>query len=237
MQESHHVTVANKLRARIEAGQMRLGDALPGEAELAAEFGTTRLVVREAVGILRAEGLIGGRAGSPLTVQRAVLSQDFDLLVPFSAWVRSLGREPGARTLEVGMRGADQLVAEELGLPPRSPVLYYKRLRMLDGQPVMIERSSYPEPIGKLLRDCDLDRESVTERLAARGIEFARALHRVEAAPARAQDAELLGIPRRSALLQVRRRSYDRDGRRIEFGVDRYRGEAFALIVHSGDQQ
>jgi DNA-binding GntR family transcriptional regulator len=34
----------------------------------------------------------------------------------------------------------------------------------------------------------------------------------------------------------VRRRSYDRDGRRIEFGIDRYRGEAFALVVHSGDE-
>ena len=209
---------------------MRLGDPLPTEAILAAEFGTTRLVVREALGILRAERLIGGRTGSPLTVQRAVLSQDFDLLIPFTAWVRSLGREPGARTLEVTMRGADQLVAEELGLPPRSPVLYYKRLRMLDGKPVMIERSSYPEPIGKLLRGCDLDRESVTDRLAARGIEFAHALHRVEAVPARVRDAELLEVPRRSALLQVRRRSYDGDGRRIEFGIDRYRGDAFALI-------
>ena len=216
---------------------MRLGDPLPSEAVLAAEFATTRLVVREALGILRAEGLIGGRTGSPLTVQRAVLSQDFDLLVPFTAWVRSLGREPGARTLEVGMRGADQLVAEELGLPPRSPVLYYKRLRTLDGQPMMVERSSYPEPIGKLLRGCDLDRESVTDRLAARGIEFAHALHRVEAVPARARDAELLEVPRRSALLQVRRRSYDGDGRRIEFGIDRYRGEGFALIVRSGQAQ
>jgi GntR family transcriptional regulator len=233
--ESPHVSVANELRARIAGGQMRLGDQVPAEPALAAEFATTRLVIREALGILRAEGLIGGRTGAPLTVQRAVLSQDFDLLVPFTAWVRSLGREPGARTLEVGMRGADQLVAEELGLPPRSPVLHYKRLRTLDGQPVMIEHSSYPEAIGRLLRDCDLDRESVTDRLAAHGIEFARALHRVEAVPARARDAELLEVARRTALLQVRRRSYDHDGRRIEFGVDRYRGESFGLVVHSGE--
>jgi GntR family transcriptional regulator len=229
-----HIRVANELRERIQAGTIRPGDTLQDEEELASELGAGRRSVREALGILRAEGLIGGRTGAPLHVRRAVLNQDFDLLVPFTAWVRSLGREPGAKTLEIGMRGADQLVAEELGLPPRSPVLHYTRLRTLDGQPVMVERSNYPEAVGRILQDCDLDRESVTERLAKRGYRFARALHRVEAVAARAEDAELLEVPRRTPLLQVRRRSYDQDDRPLEFGVDRYRGEAFALVVHSG---
>lgn len=231
-----HLRVANELRARIQAGTIRLGEPLPAEAVLADEFGVSARAVREALGILRSEGLIGGRSGTPLHVLRAVLTQDFDLLVPFTAWVRSLGREPGSRTLEVGMRGADELVAEELGLPPRSRVFRYKRLRTLDGQPAMIERSSYSETVGAILQGCDLDRDSVTERLAERGIAFARALHRVEAVPARAQDAELLEVPRRTPLLQVRRRSYDQHDRPLEFGIDRYRGEAFALVVHSGLQ-
>ena len=229
-----YIRVANELRAQIQAGEIRLGDSLPREAELAAEFGVSRRVVQEAFGCLRAEGLIGGRTGGPLIVRRAVLSQDFDLLVPFTAWVRSLGREPGARTIEIGLRGADQLVTEELSLPPRSQVLHYKRLRTLDGQPVMIERSDYPEAVGRIVQRCDLERESVSEQLAAHGIERTRALHRVEAVPALAQDAALLEVPRRTALLQVRRRSYDQDGTPIEFGIDRYRGEAFGLLIHSG---
>jgi GntR family transcriptional regulator len=231
-----HIRVANELRTRIQAGALRRGDLVPSRAELAAEFAVSGRAIQDALGTLRAEGLIGGRSGEPWRVQRELLNQDFDALSTFTAWVRSLGREPGARTIEIAMRGADQLVAEELGLPLRSAVLYYKRLRTVDGQPVMIERSNYPQEIGQILRGCDLDRESTTEKLAERGIEFASALHRIEAVPALARDAELLEIPRRSPLLQIRRRSFDPGGTPIEFGIDRYRGDVFAFVMHSGAQ-
>jgi DNA-binding GntR family transcriptional regulator len=32
---------------------------------------------------------------------------------------------------------------------------------------------------------------------------------------------------------ELRARINDQDGRPLEFGIDRYRGEAFAMVVHS----
>lgn len=56
--------VRAQLVASIESGPLQVGDKLPAEADLAAAFGVSRPVVREALGSLRALGLIRSVSGS-----------------------------------------------------------------------------------------------------------------------------------------------------------------------------
>lgn len=56
--------VYQRLLAQITAGDYRQNQRLPGEYELAAQFGVSRPVVREALGHLREEGLIYSRQGA-----------------------------------------------------------------------------------------------------------------------------------------------------------------------------
>jgi GntR family transcriptional regulator len=55
--------VADAIRGEIAAGNPPAGCALPGEKKLAARYGVGRNTVRDAIAILRAEGLIDGRQG------------------------------------------------------------------------------------------------------------------------------------------------------------------------------
>lgn len=50
--------VADALRERIMSGSYPIGGHLPAETRLASEFGVGRDSIRQAVGILRAEGLL-----------------------------------------------------------------------------------------------------------------------------------------------------------------------------------
>jgi DNA-binding GntR family transcriptional regulator len=52
------VQLANELRAQIESGALAKGQALPSESYLQQEHGVARGTVREAVKLLRAEGLV-----------------------------------------------------------------------------------------------------------------------------------------------------------------------------------
>lgn len=62
--------VTSRLLAEITRGRFRAGDRLPTEHRLAAHFGVSRTVIREAVGRLKADGLVVSRQGSGVFVAR-----------------------------------------------------------------------------------------------------------------------------------------------------------------------
>jgi GntR family transcriptional regulator len=221
------------LREQIHSGAVSPGSALPSEAELSVRFSVSRGTVRQALAALRAEGLISGGRGRRPVVARPTLAQSFNQMISFSAWAERLGRVPGARTLELARRPADPESALQLGLEPGAVAFQYRRLRLLDGAPAMIELSTFVEPVGRLLLDCDLDNASVYAQLAELGVVFAEAHQSIAAIAASAEQATLLGMPRRAPLLEVRRRVFDPDGSPLEWSIDSYRGDAFAVTIHN----
>ena len=146
---------------------------------------------------------------------------------------RSATRAPSARTLELTRHPCDPDVAELLELEPGDPVFSYIRLRLLDGEPVLVERATMREPVGRVLLDIDMDGGSVYEQLEAHGVAMEEAQHTIAAMAASAVDAELLQIPRRSPMLEVRRRVLDPEGTPFEWSRDRYRADAFEITTHN----
>jgi GntR family transcriptional regulator len=55
----------------------------------------------------------------------------------------------------------------------------------------------------------------------------------IAAVGASAELSELLGVARRSPLLQVRRQVFDSDGTPVELSYDVYRGDIFNVTVHN----
>lgn len=212
---------------------MAPGSGLASEAELSIRFSVSRGTVRQALAALRAEGLIAGGRGRRPVVARPTLAQSFDQLISFSAWARQLGRVPSARTLELARRPVDRDGAIQLGVELGALIFQYRRVRLLDEAPAMIELSTFVEPVGRLLLDCDLDHGSVYAQLAERGVEFAEAQQTISAIAASAEQASLLGVSRRAPLLEVRRRVFDPDGSPLEWSIDTYRGDAFAVTMHN----
>ncbi len=152
-----HAAIAQALREQIRSGELTPGAPLPSEARLTSRFAVSRGTVRQALAALRAEGLIAGGRGRVPVVRRAGLAQNFDQLVSFSLWARQLGRVPSARTLDL----------TAVPPTPRPPSSWRssrarrssptRACALLDGDPVLVERAAFLEPVGRLLLDCDLD--------------------------------------------------------------------------------
>lgn len=232
---ARYAAVAAALRAAIAAGRHPVGSSLPSERELMERHGVSRGTVRHALRILVDEGAVAIRRGARPVVLAAPRQPEQTLseLLSFSAWARSLGAEPSGRVVSVVRRAADQRDVERLGGEVGAPVWDVVRVRTLDGRPVMVERSTYPHHVGRVVAGLDLDRCSITAELPAHGIVFARARHTLDAIGASAGDAELLGVPAGTPLLRMRRAATAPDGTPIEWGEDHYLGDAVAFVVDS----
>lgn len=122
--EPSHVKLSKKLGVAIVTGEYQPGTILPGEVELAERLGVSRSVVREALRMLAARGLVESR---PKTGTRVRDRSDWNLLDPqLLGWmfegspplefVRSLFQlrliiEPAAAELAAVGRSARQLSA------------------------------------------------------------------------------------------------------------------------------
>lgn len=61
--EPLHLQIADRIRQAIDTRPIPPGDRLPTEHELAAEFGVSRNVIREAIACLRSDGVVDSRQG------------------------------------------------------------------------------------------------------------------------------------------------------------------------------
>ena len=224
-----HVRLASALRDTIASGELLPGDTLPGDAALMDATGLARGTVRQAVATLRAEGLVQTRQGARTSVLQRPRLQPFSELLSFTAWAQQQGATPGARMVELVRRTVDPAVATELRIGTTDLVWTMVRVRLLDGVPVMVEHAAYPEHIGVLLVDADLEAGSVYAALAEHGVEVASGHHRISAIAAEAADAELLRARPGTPLLRQERTVFASDGTPIEHSDDRWRGDSIVL--------
>ncbi len=226
-----HEHVAAVMRQRITGRDYAIGEALPSESALCAEFEVSRGPVRQALATLKNEGLIEVSRGKPAVVRSHDATQTLDTFTPFTQWARRNGRTPGSRTLEIARRRASEPATVALGLTPDDFVVEVLRVRILDGEPTMIERSTYVDAVGSLLFEFDTDSGSITDYLAARGVHFDSMEHVLDAVAAAQVDADNLGIDPGSPLLRERRTSRDGSGVAFEYADDRYRPDIVAFSI------
>ena len=147
--------IADWLRQQIVDGALPKGAKLPSESELVQRFSTTRTTARQALGVLKGEGLIVSEHGrgafvrQPPPVRR--LAQD-----RFSRRQRKQGRgaflaetetsgfEADVEVLHVGSDKASAEIAARLGLKQAARVLVRSRRYFADGHPVEVATSYIP---------------------------------------------------------------------------------------------
>ncbi|WP_435612136.1 GntR family transcriptional regulator [Streptomyces sp. bgisy159] len=231
---ARHEEIAGELRRAIDREEYAVGSRLPSETDLAAHYGVSRGTVRQAVAALTAEGIIGSRQGARRVVLASRRSQSFAELRSFAQWARAMGREATGRVVAQEYRPATTEDAVRLQLPAQARVLHVLRVRGLDGEPVLLERTVYAGWIADAVAALEPDCPSVTQRLYDEtGLVFAYGEHVIDAVAAGAQDAELLGVRRTSPLLRVRRVTTTHEGRPVEWSEDRYRSDAVSFSVHN----
>lgn len=218
------------LEEQIEHGIWKAGERVPSESELGDLFGVSRTTVRQALGDLVQRGLLTRVQGRGTFVAEPRLQQPLMRLTGFTQDMRAWGKSPSSQVLQVGLAAAEPETALALGVPPGSPVILVKRLRIADGHPLALEIAHLAHPLCRGVLSEDLGIQSLYQILAARlHIVPTRAEQRLEAVRCPAAEAHLLGIARGEPVLHIHRTTFDQHGRAFEQVESFYRGDRYAF--------
>lgn len=220
--------VADVLRRQVLYGEFRSGE-LPPESDLAREFGASRNAIREALDLLRAEGLIERCPGVGTFVVAEKYPHGLERLLGLAETLREHGEvENEVRT--TGLIAPSREVASRLRRPPGEPVVYIERIRRINGLPLSLDLTYIARDLGEPLLAEDLARNDIfvlLERIA--GQRLGKAEVTIEAVNADPHSAAILDAPRGSALLMLERLTHLADGRPVDLEFVRFRGDRIAM--------
>jgi GntR family transcriptional regulator len=226
--------IERELRKLIAKAQP--GDSLPSDAELCERFGVSRMTARQAVQRLAADGLLYRVSGRGTFVAQTPVHRRINTLMSFTEEMRRRGLKASSRVLDSGVRtGLDEEVLA-LRLPPRSPVVAIRRLRLADDVPMAVEHVRLPAVCAGVL-NADLEHNSLFVALEGIGRVPTRALGTLTAAPADADDAAALEVPEGTPLLVEQRTIHDQSDLPVEFTQSRYVGGRYLFDIELMRQQ
>ncbi|MHB2167673.1 GntR family transcriptional regulator [Alsobacter sp. R-9] len=226
-----YLQLAESLRSMINAGNVRVGEALPSERELSAMTQISRVTVRKAIDTLLREGMLSRRPGSGTYVSTRI-EQPASLLAGFSADMANRGSRPGSIWIEKTVGPPTPEEAMTLALAPDSHVVRLSRVRTADDEPLAIERAVVP---AALLPPVEEIGESLYGALSRLGNRPVRGLQRLQSSLATPAEAQLLSVPVGAAILRIERRSFLPSGAPVEFTRSAYRGDRYDFVTEVRD--
>jgi len=183
------------------------------------------MTLRQALGTLEQQGRLvrhKGRYGGTFVAEPKLELIGTSAL---SDQLRNLGVAAGARLLSAGRRPAkpDERVLGRF-------VHEIVRVRLANGEPVALERGSYPADLYPGLLDGPLD-GSLYDLIRSRYDEVpTRAHERLEPSLATPTEADALGIEPGAPVMLVERTAYAASGRAVERSHDVFRGDRTTVV-------
>jgi len=207
-----------ELREQIVSGRWQPNDPVPSERALMAQYGVSRITVRQALGELQKESLIFRIAGKGAYVAQTRPFQELGRLQGFAEAMEARGHEIFNRVLAIEHGAASELVAARLGLAPGAPVTELRRVRHLDRAPVSLDITWVPRTFGERLARADLASRDIFLILENDcGAPLGHADLVIDAGLADEPLGTLLGIAVGAPVLRIERLTHDAQGRPIDY--------------------
>jgi GntR family transcriptional regulator len=218
--------IANVLRERIKRGIYPPDSLLPNQTDLVNEFSVSRMTIKKAITILSMEGLVYSRRGSGTKVLNHNFWENetspFNVYHGLSKDMKEANRELSSEVIHFSVMFPDKNVQEKLAVEAQHPVYKIIRLRILEGQPYVIEHTYMPTDLVPGLTN-EILKHSIYDYLGELGVQFAGAFRNIQAAKPDSYDQKYLDCALDDPVLEVEQVVYLENGRPIEYSRSRNR--------------
>lgn len=231
MTKALYIQIADKLRDNIQQQTHKPGDKLPTEKNLADRFGVNRHTIRNAIALLKEEGLIRVDRGRGMFVAATPISYPIGERVRYNEALKAQGIEASYQKLKAIEIPAEKAIAKALEIEIGAKVVLIERIGLADDRPISIGSSYFPEELFPNLIYFWQKYDSISKLLKEiYDYDHIRRSTQVSARIVREDDARLLQIPANYTILLAKSINCDRDNKVIEYGITRFNGEMMELV-------
>jgi len=218
------------IRGRISNGELKPGDSVASERELARLHGVSLMTARHALAGLEQEGVVERRRGAGTFVAPPRIH--FNKLMSYTEQMASRGLAAASKVIMSKVIEGDEEIAARLMLPATTKMIKIERLRHTSDEPFALETCYLPaekfpglvlEPLarGSLFSTLERDYE----------VQLTYADEEVDATAAESRVAQMLQVPRGAPVMRIRQVIYSSNAKPVIYVVGFYRAERHSLFI------
>lgn len=226
--EPLYTQIANQIEVQIRNGKLCAGEQMENELDMAKRLGVSRPTLRRAFAELVARGLVTRRPSIGTVVLPTPIDRPLTIESLYDDLSRE-GRDPTTKVLIVDRGPCPPELAARLGRD-LGTMVRIERVRYADGRPLALLRNWLPIG-GPEVTTPMLQREGLYRILRNNGVHPHLVDQVITCRTAEPGEADLLDVPRRSAVPMVRRTVFDRSGNFVEYGSHAYRADRYSFHV------
>ncbi|HZK24062.1 MAG TPA: GntR family transcriptional regulator [Oscillospiraceae bacterium] len=222
-----YTQIVEAIKAKIDNGELKPGDAIDSENTLCKEFGASRMTIRKGLGILVQDGYIYSIPGKGNFVKKPDLTKYTIYYDEMSNTINSVDR---TRLLEVNIVMPDDNLADNLQISKRKNVISIKRLFFTEGNPVAYDVKFLLYHRGMPIVEKELQHATFSEMLAKTTPAFA--IKKELLIYAEIPDEKIkhyLNIYNELPVLAVEQKLLTKDNKPMGMGITYYRGDYIKL--------
>lgn len=198
------------IKGQIRSGKLKEHDRLMTEIELSQEYDVSRITVRKAIELLVEEDILIKKQGIGTFVAEKKLLRNINGFMGFTQSCEAEGHTAGAELIQADLVDATISDIENLKLEEHEKVIRIIRLRLCDGDPVILEENHFPQRFAFLLGE-DLTK-SIYAILQKHQVFVESGVKSIGICRANEQEKDLLKVEIDEPLLLIKDISYDIDG-------------------------
>ena len=162
--------IAVDLRRRISSREWNIDDRIPSGPELATEYGVNHMTINQALTDLIEDGIIVRQRGRGTFIKKIPppLVHRLSFPISFTLHFKEMGLNPSARLLQVESILASSEIAKQLHLAANDRVASFKRILLVNDQPMAINHSFLPDRLCPGITTTELVDSSIALTLSQR---------------------------------------------------------------------
>lgn len=227
--------LAKLLEGQIRRGELKPGEALPSETELAERFEISRMTVRKAISELVARRMVYATQGKGTFVSKPKLDNVVFELDSYNWQLDERGLNWKTNLLEVRIVRANNELKRKFNLSDDSTrFLFFRTVLLVEDEPLVYEKKFMVYTKRSPILEAEIKDPSLPGLITAHGGEPMAAKKLLQASLATEEEGEILGIPPKAPVFLLEQTIFNGERQPVGWSKSVYRGDRYQLTAFDG---